>query len=169
MALDKNSIDTTTFDILQPAIDYYIKHGTPDEQLRTYYYQGRIYQNQGDDDSAMCSFMNGSDLGENITDSLLLAHTLVAQGTLYFKQYKTDEFIHNNEEAARLYGANQCFAHNLLKNQKKLRIWLDLVVVVRLWFQSPTYHSAYRWLTPSGRDDCGRWWCLQERCGLRRI
>ena len=37
MALDKNCIDTTTFDILQPAIDYYIKHGTPDEQLRTYY------------------------------------------------------------------------------------------------------------------------------------
>lgn len=37
MALDKNCIDTTTFDILQPAIDYYIKHGTPDEQLRTYF------------------------------------------------------------------------------------------------------------------------------------
>lgn len=105
MALDKNCIDTTTFDVLQPAIDYYIKHGTPDEQLRTYYYQGRIYQNQGDDDSAMQSFMNGSDLGESITDSLLLAHTLVAQGTLYLKQYKTGEFIHNNEEAAKLYGA----------------------------------------------------------------
>lgn len=27
MALDKNYIDTTTFDILQPAIDYYIKKG----------------------------------------------------------------------------------------------------------------------------------------------
>lgn len=105
MALDKNCIDTTTFDILQPAIDYYIKHGTPDEQLRTYYYQGRIYQNQGDDDSAMCSFMKGCDLRENITDSLLLAHTLVAQGTLYLKQYKTSEFIHNNMEAAKLYGA----------------------------------------------------------------
>ena len=25
MALDKNYIDTTTFDVLQPAIDYYIK------------------------------------------------------------------------------------------------------------------------------------------------
>lgn len=105
MALDKNYIDTTTFDVLQPAIDYYIKHGTPDEQLRTYYYQGRIYQNQGDDDSAMQSFMKGCDLGESITDSLLLAHTLVAQGTLYFKQYKTGDFIHNNEEAAKLYGA----------------------------------------------------------------
>ena len=105
MALDKNYIDTTTFDVLQPAIDYYFKNGTPDEQLRTYYYQGRIYQNQGDDDSAMRSFMNGCDLRGKVTDLLLLAHTFVAQGTLYFKQYKTGEFIHNNMEAATLYGA----------------------------------------------------------------
>ncbi len=105
MALDKNYIDTTRFDVLQPAIDYYIENGSPDEQLRTYYYQGRIYQNQGDDDSAMRSFMNGLDLRQRVTDTLLLAHTLVAQGTLYLKQYKTSEFIHNNMEAARLYGA----------------------------------------------------------------
>ena len=105
MALDKNYIDTTTFDVLQPAIDYYVKHGSPDEQLRTYYYQGRIYQNQGDDDSAMQSFMKGCDLGESITDTLLLAHTLVAQGTLYLKQYKISEFVNNNMEAAGLYGA----------------------------------------------------------------
>ena len=78
MALDKNYIDTTTFDVLQPAINYYIEHGTPDEQLRTYYYQGRIYQNKGDDDAAMQSFMNATDLRQKITDSLLLAHTLVA-------------------------------------------------------------------------------------------
>lgn len=105
MALDKNCIDTTTFDVLQPAIDYYIKHGSPDEQLRTYYYQGRIYQNQGDYDSAMRSFMNACDLRQRVSDSLLLAHTLVAQGSLYLKQYKTSEFIHNNMEAAGLYGA----------------------------------------------------------------
>ena len=36
MALDKNIMDTTTFDVLQPAIDYYLKDGTPDEKLRTY-------------------------------------------------------------------------------------------------------------------------------------
>lgn len=84
MALDKSYIDTTTFDVLQSAIDYYIKKGSPDEKLRTYYYQGRIYQNQGDDDSAMRSFMNGCDLKQEVTDSLLLAHTLVAHIT-YFK------------------------------------------------------------------------------------
>ena len=103
IALDKNCIDTTTFDVLQPAIDYYVKNGTPDEKLRTYYYQGRIYQNKGDDDSAMRSFMNGCDLRHGVTDSLLLAHTLVAQGTLYFKQYKINDFVHYNMEAAKLY------------------------------------------------------------------
>ena len=105
IALDKNYIDTTTFDVLQPAIDYYSKNGTPDEQLRTYYYQGRIYQNKGDDDAAMQSFMCGRDLRDAVTDSLLLAHTLIAQGTLYFKQYKINEFVQNNMEAARLYEA----------------------------------------------------------------
>lgn len=105
IALDKNYIDTTNFDVLQPAIDYYIKNGKPDEKLRTYYYQGRIYQNKGDDDAAMRSFMNGCDLRNGMTDSLLLAHTLIAQGTLYLKQYKIREFVHNNMEAAGLYGA----------------------------------------------------------------
>lgn len=105
IALDKNYIDTTNFDVLQPAIDYYIKNGKPDEKLRTYYYQGRIYQNKGDDDSAMRSFMNGCDLRNRVTDSLLLAHTLVAQGTLYFKQYKINDFVHYNMEAAKLYEA----------------------------------------------------------------
>lgn len=105
MALDKNYIDTTTFDILQPAIDYYTKNGTPDEQLRTYYYQGRIYQNRGEDDSAMNSFMNCHELKGNVRDTLLLAHTLVAQGTLYLKQYKINDFVSNNLEAAVLYGA----------------------------------------------------------------
>ncbi len=105
MALDKNYVDDTTFTILQPAIDYYLEKGSADEKLRTLYYQGRIYQNQGNDDSAMNSFMKACDLKHDVTDSLLLAHTLVAQATLYFKQYKIKEFIRNNVEAAELYGS----------------------------------------------------------------
>lgn len=42
MALDKNYIDTTSFDVLQPAIDYYLKKGDANEKLRTYYYHYRI-------------------------------------------------------------------------------------------------------------------------------
>ena len=104
MALDKNYIDTTTFDVLQPAIDYYITDGTPDEQLRTYYYQGRIYQNKGDEENAMLSFINAQEIND-ATDTLTLAHLLVAQGTLYLRQYKVHDFFANNIESAKLYGA----------------------------------------------------------------
>lgn len=100
IALDRNYIDTTNFNILQPAIDYYLKFGTADERLRTLYYQGRIYQNQGDDDNAMQSFMYACDLKNEMTDTLRFAHLLVAQATLYFKQYKINEFIQNQLLAA---------------------------------------------------------------------
>ena len=104
MALDKNYIDTTTFDVLQPAIDYYITDGTPDEKLKTFYYQGRIYQNKGDEENAMLSFINAREVN-NATDTLTLAHLLVAQGTLYLRQYKVHDVVANNIASAKLYGA----------------------------------------------------------------
>lgn len=103
IALDKNYIDTTTFDILQPALDYYIKEGTPDKQLRTYYYQGRIYQNQGDYDLAMQSFMRGKECCKEASDTLTMTNLMVAQATIQYRIYKFDEFVNNNLEAANLY------------------------------------------------------------------
>ena len=103
MALDKNYVDTTTFDILQPAIDYYLRKGTPDERLRTLYYQGVIHLNRQEYNEAMNSFMNASDLRDEITDSIVLARTLVAQATLYNKQYKIPDLISKSLEAAHLY------------------------------------------------------------------
>lgn len=102
MALDKNFNDTTTFDVLQPAIDYYLKYGTPNEKLRTLYYQSCIYRNRGDDGNAMASCIEALNL-EGVTDTLVLARTLVGQGALYDKQYKIAEFAENNLKAAELY------------------------------------------------------------------
>lgn len=104
-ALDKNFIDTTSFIILQPAIDYYLAKGTPDQKLRTYYYQGRIFENRGDDDSAMRSYLIARELCKDATDSVMMARLLFNQATVYFKEYKLDEFINCNLEAAKLYGA----------------------------------------------------------------
>ena len=103
IALDKNYIDTTTFDVLQPAIDYYLTEGTPDEQLCTYYYQGRIYQNKGDFDSAMQSFLKGDELKNDISDTLIYANLLVAQGSINYNSYQIDSFISKNITAAKLY------------------------------------------------------------------
>lgn len=105
MALDKNYIDTTSFDILQPAIDYYLHSGSSDEKLRTLYYQGRIYQNRGDFDLAMKAYLKGEDLKRHITDTLVYAHLLVAEGSLYHQSYQMANFISNNLEAAELYNS----------------------------------------------------------------
>lgn len=75
MALDKNYIDTTSFEVLQPAIDYYLEKGSPNERIRTYYYQGVIFQNQGDRDKALNSHIKGLDIANNSTDSLTIART----------------------------------------------------------------------------------------------
>ena len=104
MALDKNYIDTTTFDVLQPAIDYYRKHGNADEKLRTYYYEGTIYDNAGDDDLAMQAYISGLEHEYQMTDSLTLARMLVAQGVLYYKQYRIEDLVENNLRAADIYG-----------------------------------------------------------------
>lgn len=105
MALDKNYVDTTTFDVLQPAIDYYLNEGTPDEKLRTYYYQGRIYQNRNERDSALHSFMRGLDIANECQDSLTIARMLVVQGGLYKDFYDYVGSSENYLKAANIYRA----------------------------------------------------------------
>ncbi len=105
MALDKNYIDTTTFDVLQPAIDYYLRHGNANEKLRTYYYQGRIFQNQGDRDRALNSFIKGIDLAPLCSDSLCIARTFVAAGGLYDNFYGFENYTNCYLKAANIYRA----------------------------------------------------------------
>lgn len=93
MALDKNYIDTTSFDVLQPAIDYYLKKGNADEKLRTYYYQGRIYYNRHNSDSAMQCFIRGREYFAQATDTLTMGNLLVAQGTIFPKSISMKIFL----------------------------------------------------------------------------
>ncbi len=86
MAYDKNYIDTISFEVLQPAIDYYLKKGSPDEKLRTLYYQGRIFQNRKEDEEAMKCFIKAIELKDEITDSLVLARTYTAKSYLHYSQ-----------------------------------------------------------------------------------
>lgn len=103
MALDKNYVDTTVFDVIQPAIDYYLKKGSADDRLRTLYYQGRIYQNKGENDSAMLCFLRGREYCEQATDTFTAANLMAAQAVIQYKMYKFDDFIRNNLAAASKY------------------------------------------------------------------
>lgn len=106
MALDKNYVDTTEFTILQPAIDYYSKHGTPKEKLQTYYYQGRIYQNAGDNGNAMHAFLLGEGIAktkDNIADTLTFARLLFAKAILLKDTYDFESYTTHTLEAAKYF------------------------------------------------------------------
>ena len=104
MALDKNYIDATSFDLLQPAIDYYLKKGSPDEKLRTLYYQGRIYQNRGnDDEEAMRCFLKATEESDQILDSLCLGRTYFAMSVLYASQYRMEDYILSAHNASEIF------------------------------------------------------------------
>ena len=104
MALDKNYIDTTDFSILQDAIDFYSNHGSEDEKLQTYYYQGRIFMNRGENSEAMKSFVKALDLSSQSTDTLTIARVLCAQSVIFESTYDFDKSINNRLRAAALFG-----------------------------------------------------------------
>ena len=103
MAMDKNYIDKTDFGVLQPAIDYYEDNGSATDKLRTYYYQGCIYQNMGNKTLAMESFVKAISEGCESNDMLTMARTYFAQGTIYFSLYEWDDYIETNKNAASYF------------------------------------------------------------------
>lgn len=118
MALDKNFVDKTDFEILQPAIDYYEDNGSTTEKLRTYYYQGRIYQNQGNDAMAMECFVNAVEEGVDSDDILTIARTYFAQSKIYYSLYEWDNFIECNKNAAHYFkeaGVLNSYANCLIR------------------------------------------------------
>lgn len=128
-ALDKNYIDTTSFDVLQPAIDYYIENGNTDEKLSTYYYQGRIFQNKRDRDKALSAFVKGSDLAESnhFTDTASLIRDYVAQAYIFYEYYDFEGYVQKNLKAANLSNliSNENYEFECLLNALNGSILLD--------------------------------------------
>lgn len=103
MALDKNYIDKTDFQVLQPAIDYYEDHGTATDKLRTFYYQGRIYQNAGDNEKAMNCFVNALESSASSDDFITIARCFYSQGTIYQYMYDWKKVIESNINASNYF------------------------------------------------------------------
>ena len=100
MALDKNYIDLKDFHVLQPAIDYYEDHGTPTEQMRTFYYQGRIYDNAGNMSKALQTYLKALEKGKESNDILTKARTYSAQIQPYEQLMAFDKAIEAGKKAA---------------------------------------------------------------------
>ena len=117
MALDKNYIDLKDFHVLQPAIDYYEEHGTPTEQMRTFYYQGRIYENAGNMSKALQTYLKALERGKESNDTLTRARAYFAQLEPNLQLMSFNKAIETGKKAAYYFqkaGKTNSYANCLI-------------------------------------------------------
>ena len=119
MALDMNYIDKTSFEVLQPAIDYYKDNGSATDKLRTRFYQGRIYQNAGNNAVALECFVKAIADGDESEDTLTKANIYFAKGKIYYSLYEWNNTIEAFKTAASYY-----------KQTKRYYSYVDCLILV---------------------------------------
>lgn len=107
MALDKTYEDRVDFNVLQPAIDYYGKHGKATDKLRALYYQGKLLLNAGDDAAAMECFYEALNFGQDSPDVLTKARLLAMQGNIYYSRTEFEQACNVYLQAAKYFYNNE--------------------------------------------------------------
>lgn len=106
MALDKNYIDTTDVSIIEPAIHYFDKHGTADERMKSYYYQGIAYFNREEYDNAIVSFSYAEEMIPKAKDMRYVGLVYSRISDLCNRTYNNDDEIKYVELAEKTFSDN---------------------------------------------------------------
>ena len=103
MALDKNYIDVTSDSLTSVAIAYYKKHGTPDDKMKAYYYNGIVALNNNNYEEAMDNYISAETNVGSSTDHVFVGRLYNAKMMVYKEIYSIDEAIKPAELAAYHY------------------------------------------------------------------
>lgn len=117
IALDKNEIGQTDFEILDPAIDYYKENGSSTEQMLTLFYQGQIHRINSQYAQALVCFCDAIKIGEDSKDIHTKARVYDAQGDVYKSLTKWVETIKSKLSAADCFSKldnTDCYVNVLL-------------------------------------------------------
>lgn len=105
MALDKSYIDVSNDSLINVAVKWYCRHGTPDDKLKCYYYQGRIYQNSGDYERAMESFINAERYVKRCMDCSAAGMLYTSKSVIYDYIFDIGKSLANLHSASEYYKA----------------------------------------------------------------
>ena len=100
IALDKNEIRQTDFEILDPAIDYYKENGSSTEQMLTLFYQGQIHRINSQYAQALTCFCDAIKISDAPSNIHTIARVYDAQGDVYKSLAKWNETIKSKLSAA---------------------------------------------------------------------
>lgn len=105
MVLDKSYIDVSDDSLINIAVKWYRRHGNPDEKLKCYYYQGRIYQNAGDNERAMESFINAERYVKRCRDYSAVGMLYTSKSVIYDYIFDIGKSLANLHSASEYYKA----------------------------------------------------------------
>lgn len=130
MALDKNYIDTTDVSVVIPAVQYYRKHGDPDDKLRAYFYLGNIYLNSKQFDKAAEAYSLAESETHKAKDEVQKGLLYMNFSFMYNKVHNVDKELEYAERGLACYQAAGDTSHINLT-------YGDLALI---------YHSKYDWV-----------------------
>lgn len=103
MALDKNYLDLTDDSLINVAVGWYRRHGTADERLKAWYYQGRVYENAGDNEKAMESFVRAEVYAGEAKDYAAAGRLYRAKSLIYSEIFNYNQAVENAKKSAEFY------------------------------------------------------------------
>ena len=102
MALDKNYMDITEPGLLDPAVGYYSRHGTPDERMKTFQYQGRILQSKHMLGEAAVSFFKAEQWADKAQDKHAVGLLFLTYSHLYNRVNNVQKELEYAEKGVRV-------------------------------------------------------------------
>ena len=111
MALDKNYIDIKTDTIIAPAVKYYEYHGSKRERFLCNYYQARICENAGENNSALLSAVKAESIDTSKVSAEDKCLLYALKGRIYHSEWRIQESIEAYESACRYALASDKFRH----------------------------------------------------------
>ena len=131
MALDKNYIDTADTRIVQPAVEYYSRHGSPEERLKAFMYLGTEQYNGRKYNQAIVSFNQAAEETGEVKDLNLLGVLYSKTGDTFTKTMdhaQAASYIDKSLECFRACGRKDQEAWELLRkagNLSQRRKWSE--------------------------------------------
>ena len=83
MALDKNCIDIASDSVINCAVKYYSRFGSPGDKLLAHYYHGVTFLNAADIDKAMDCFVKAGRYAGRCEDAVAVARLYTAKMLVY--------------------------------------------------------------------------------------
>ncbi len=111
MALDKNWIDTTDVNVVMPAVEYYAKHGSPDQKMKAYYYLGRIQQNGHNPNDAIISLTQAETASAKSKDDAFKGLLSMVIAEIYKSAHYSDKEREYIEKGMALFQKAKDMAH----------------------------------------------------------